>query len=1202
MATIPQSQPQPALDGLSARLWVRLYALDWETAAYLVVFVLAVFTRFVDLESRAMSHDEALHTKYSWDLYARGSYAHNPMMHGPLLFHMTALAYALFGDSDFSSRIYVALLGVALVLAPVLFRRWVGRTAALLSSVGMLVSPYMLYYSRYIRHDIPAIFFALLMVWAIFRYLEDDARRMRWLYLVAACLILLLASKEVAFIYVAVIGSFFALLAAVQLARRERLIFDMLAGGLILGAVVAMGLIVVVTIAPANTWLDDAGAALRGLAWSAVAILVPAGVVAGAAWMHFRGRAFPMNAVLALLSVALVVALLGVALEQMTHIETDDEVAEPATPGDTLPDAGEDVNAFLLEYGPLILVGVLLVLVGGGLVVVLRLRGNWGRRLDGLPAFDALVMLGTLILPWLAPFAIKALGYDPTDYQNFWPILLVLVPVLLLSVLVGVAWRRQWLVAAAIFYALYFALFTTLFTNGQGLATGMVGSLGYWLEQQGVRRGNQPQYYYVLQMVFYEFLPLAGAIGAGLLGLGDFFRRLRVRKEAESEETLHLVPSIPMGALVLVFFGYLAAANFIAYTLAGEKMPWLTTHLTVPMIFLTGWVGARGVRLLDWENLRRGGWMLFFLLPVAFIAGARVVGDVPSGGLTQDALIQIGHWFGAVLIFAVVLWGISRANRAQLGRVALVTAAAVLVLITARSAWMASFINDEMATEFMVYAHSAPAVKDIMARIETLSLRFTDALELNIAYDNETSWPYNWYLRHYPNRDNFGAAPSVGDIEDAHVVLVGVVNVGKVEPLVKDNYYRYDTIRMWWPMQEYLHIKPQHIDRLFALGAEGAALRQGLFDIWWNRDYSAYALATGRSPDSFSASQWPVNDRMSFFVRKDVAAKVWTYGIGDEGQFDVSLEDPYTLNTLTLTADAVLGEEVGLAKPRGMAAGPDGGLYVADAGSHRVVVFDMEGKVRLSFGQLDVEAGEGVVARPGHFKDPWDVAVAADGTIFVADTWNHRVQVFTPEGEFVTMWGHFGQDDDAPEAFYGPRGIAVYEDEVFVVDTGNKRIRVYDFDGDFRRDIGSGGAGKGELSEPVGIAVNDAGLLFVADTWNRRVQVLTRQGDYVTEWRVSGWYGLSGQHSTGNLPFLTLDDRGNVYVADADTCRVIVFDQEGNYRYNFGQCAASGALGGLAVDEAYRLHVADVEQGRIYRYELAEEPELEEAPAPENGG
>ena len=72
------------------------------SAAYLMVaiFLISIVTRFLLLDSRAIHHDESLHAYYSW-AYANGNgFTHNPLMHGPLLFHLNALLFFIFGDSD----------------------------------------------------------------------------------------------------------------------------------------------------------------------------------------------------------------------------------------------------------------------------------------------------------------------------------------------------------------------------------------------------------------------------------------------------------------------------------------------------------------------------------------------------------------------------------------------------------------------------------------------------------------------------------------------------------------------------------------------------------------------------------------------------------------------------------------------------------------------------------------------------------------------------------------------------------------------------------------------------------------------------------------------------------------------------------------------------------------------------------------------
>ncbi|MER3485401.1 MAG: hypothetical protein C4345_04910 [Chloroflexota bacterium] len=71
-----------------------------ETSLYLLMLALAAITRFWDLGSKALHHDESLHAYYSW-LFATGEgYRHHPLMHGPFLFHANALVYLLFGDSE----------------------------------------------------------------------------------------------------------------------------------------------------------------------------------------------------------------------------------------------------------------------------------------------------------------------------------------------------------------------------------------------------------------------------------------------------------------------------------------------------------------------------------------------------------------------------------------------------------------------------------------------------------------------------------------------------------------------------------------------------------------------------------------------------------------------------------------------------------------------------------------------------------------------------------------------------------------------------------------------------------------------------------------------------------------------------------------------------------------------------------------------
>ncbi|MEE8119965.1 MAG: hypothetical protein V3T55_00445, partial [Anaerolineales bacterium] len=125
--------------------------IDLEVALYILLLCVAVFSRFYDLETRVMSHDESLHTQFSWYLAEGRGFSHDPLMHGTFQMHVVSLSYFLFGVSDASARIPAALFGVIAVAFVILFRKWLGRWGTLAATAMMVFSPYMLYYDRYVR-------------------------------------------------------------------------------------------------------------------------------------------------------------------------------------------------------------------------------------------------------------------------------------------------------------------------------------------------------------------------------------------------------------------------------------------------------------------------------------------------------------------------------------------------------------------------------------------------------------------------------------------------------------------------------------------------------------------------------------------------------------------------------------------------------------------------------------------------------------------------------------------------------------------------------------------------------------------------------------------------------------------------------------------------------------------------------------------
>jgi DNA-binding beta-propeller fold protein YncE len=395
---------------------------------------------------------------------------------------------------------------------------------------------------------------------------------------------------------------------------------------------------------------------------------------------------------------------------------------------------------------------------------------------------------------------------------------------------------------------------------------------------------------------------------------------------------------------------------------------------------------------------------------------------------------------------------------------------------------------------------------------------------------------------------------------------------------------------MWWPNQDYFNL-----DKTRVLNAiTNPQIREGIFDIWFDRDYTKYAQATGST--SMTLSTWSPSDQMRLYVRKDVAAQIWNYGVGPSEAPVIA--DPYEAGTVILAADPIYGADLypplGLNAPRSIAAGPNEDLYVADSRNHRILHIASDGSLLQEWGTFaDQATGDAPI---GTFNEPWGVAVGPDGSVYVTDTWNHRVQKFSEEGKPVKMWGQYGQPlPDIPESkssFWGPRGIAVdSQGHVFVADTGNKRIVVFDEDGTYITEFGSAGFDPGQFDEPVGVAVAGDGTVYVTDTWNQRVQSFIPSEDgmlYIpsAQWDVNAWFG----QSLDNKPFIAVSADKHVFITDPEGYRVIEFAENGEFVRTWGDFGVGsneiGLASGITVDPLGFVWVTDSGNNRILRYQL----------------
>ena len=182
-----------------------------EWVSYGLLILVAAVMRLWDLGSRALHHDESLHSFFSWELFDGRGFIHNPMMHGPLQFEVNAAIFFAFGDSDYTSRVLYAVMGTILVAVPILLRKRLGRLGALLVSAMLAFSPVMLYFSRFARNDILMAVWTLGLIMTMWRYIDEGKNR--YLYIASGLLAFAFATKETSYLVTVILCLFLFVIA-----------------------------------------------------------------------------------------------------------------------------------------------------------------------------------------------------------------------------------------------------------------------------------------------------------------------------------------------------------------------------------------------------------------------------------------------------------------------------------------------------------------------------------------------------------------------------------------------------------------------------------------------------------------------------------------------------------------------------------------------------------------------------------------------------------------------------------------------------------------------------------------------------------------------------------------------------------------------------------------------------------------------------
>ncbi len=740
--------------------------LTYEQLAYVALFVIALLAHLWGLGDRAYHHDETHHGYFSWRLYQGQGYVHDPLLHGPFLYFINAFVYFLFGDTNFTGRLSVALFGSVLVVLPYLIRRELGRGAAQLAAVYLLVSPAFLYVGRFIRHDTFAITFEILTLIGIVRY--ASTRQSRWLYLIAAALGLMIATMESFFLFVAIMLPLVAML----------FFWRVWKPGVLVAGAVSVAIAALVFVLPAKpVRTGDQVVRLNG----SYVCPAPGNLNPPNNPMEYEpGRLFP----------------------PLPTADNNYGLCVRNQPDNSFSAYFAKLGQFFLHPAILLAIGVLLFGAGAMYVLIWRTRGR-----DGLTQWERAREEhdGTF-----AAFA--SLGKD-----------------------------NRVLIALTIFLAIYGLFFSAFLMNPVGLISGATGSVLYWLAQHDVQRGGQPGYYYLMLLAVYEPLVLLwSTVGLVMVGAISVRRLLAVRAQQ------HEADSIPQArrdgeatidwslALPAILAWWSVLALFI-YSWAGEKMPWLTVHVALPLTLLGAWALAKTLRwglnavqplvvargdngsAEAWEpeqandqsvrlplRVRNQALPLYLAIVgvLVFFAFLLLSIAIPGEG-QQNGAPWVLPLTLLVLAAVTLCYGLMRGAREAIGALAL-GVTLVTGIYTLRSSYQLNYLWGDVPREMMIFVQSTPDVARVMQRLEDASIRRTGSLAMPIWYDNETIW--SWYTRRFTEKQQQQPQLSSPPGNEVKAVL-----------MLKENYDAYQQnrdflqgfvvqrypLRWWFPEEQY---------------------------------------------------------------------------------------------------------------------------------------------------------------------------------------------------------------------------------------------------------------------------------------------------------------------------------------------------------------------------------------------------------------
>ena len=188
----------------------------------------------------------------------------------------------------------------------------------------------------------------------------------------------------------------------------------------------------------------------------------------------------------------------------------------------------------------------------------------------------------------------------------------------------------------------------------------------------------------------------------------------------------------------------------------------------------------------------------------------------------------------------------------------------------------------------------------------------------------------------------------------------------------------------------------------------------------------------------------------------------------------------------------------------------------------------------LSFGKFGLSVGM--------FNCPWGVAVNSKDEIAVTDCFNHRVQIFNRDGNYIRS---FGRPGNKTGEFNYPKGITFHKNgNIFVADQSNHRIQIFSGEGKYVGMFGGNGSLDSQLYSPLGLSVDSDGNIIVADFGNKLIKIFSPDGKFLMK---------IGEQDSFTGPAHCIQCGRYLIVSENSEHCVKVFDRNGHFQYKFGK-------------------------------------------------